>query len=109
MKNDYCELSQDQIHALPDRFKGFLLSPFQFNLRNGMVAVPEDTFKEMIDIIAECAAAVAAPMPAQAVTDEEIGGVWEELVSANTNDIVIAFARRLLSGSAKTDKTGEAG
>jgi len=55
MKNTYCALSQKQINALPERFKGFLLSPFQFNLRNGMVAVPEDTFKEMIDIITEYA------------------------------------------------------
>jgi hypothetical protein len=56
MKNDYCDLSQQQIRALPERFQGFLLSPFQFNLRDGVVAVPEDTFKEMIDIIAEYAA-----------------------------------------------------
>jgi hypothetical protein len=55
MKNDYCKLSQDQIRSLPSRFKGFLLSPFQFNLRGGMVSVPEDTFQEMIDIIAEYA------------------------------------------------------
>jgi hypothetical protein len=56
MKNDYCDLTHKQIRALPERFQGFLLSPFQWNLRNGMVAVPEDTFKEMIDIIAEYAA-----------------------------------------------------
>lgn len=60
MKNDYCKLSQDEIRALPKRFLGFLLSPFQFNLRGGMVAVPEDTFKEMIDIIAEYAQLAAA-------------------------------------------------
>jgi len=60
MKNDYCKLSQKEILALPERFLGFLLSPFQFNLRNGMVAVPEDTFQEMIDIIAEYATKVAA-------------------------------------------------
>jgi len=58
--NDYCKLSNAEIRALPERFLGFLLSPFQFNLRNGMVAVPEDTFSEMIDIIAEYAALVAA-------------------------------------------------
>lgn len=57
MKNDFCDLSQDEIHNLPDRFKGFLLSPFQFNKSNGFVMVPEDSFKEMIDIIGECAQA----------------------------------------------------
>lgn len=55
MKNSYCDLSHEQIRALPERFQGFLLSPFQFNVNFGMVAVPEDTFKEMIDIIAEFA------------------------------------------------------
>lgn len=55
MKNDYCDLPHRQIRALPARFQGLLLSPFQFNLRNGMVAVPEDTFKEMIDLITEYA------------------------------------------------------
>lgn len=56
MKNSYCALSNKEISALPKRFQGFLLSPFQFNLCDGMVAVPEDTFKEMIDIITEYAA-----------------------------------------------------
>jgi len=55
MKNDYCALTMEQIKSVPERFKGFLLSPFQFNLRNGYVLVPEDSFKEMIDIIAEYA------------------------------------------------------
>jgi hypothetical protein len=55
MKNDYCKLPEKQIHALPERFKGFLLSGFQHNLRNGFVMVPEDTFQEMIEIIAEYA------------------------------------------------------
>jgi len=55
MKNDYCDLPHKQIRTLPERFQGFLLSPFQFNVRKGMVAVPEDTFKEMIDIITEYA------------------------------------------------------
>lgn len=59
MKNEYCELPQKEIRALPPRFQGFLLSPFQWNLREGMVAVPEDTFKEMIDIITEYALQVA--------------------------------------------------
>lgn len=62
MKNNYCDLTRQQINAVPERFKGFFLSPFQFNLRGGMVAVPEDTFKKMIDIIAEYAVAtLAAP------------------------------------------------
>lgn len=55
MKNDYCSLSQEEINALPERFKGFLLSPFQHNLQRGYVQVPEDSFKEMIDLIAEYA------------------------------------------------------
>jgi hypothetical protein len=55
LKNNYCDLSHQQIRALPERFQGLLLSPFQFNLRDGMVAVPEDAFKEMIDLIAEYA------------------------------------------------------
>lgn len=55
MKNDYCNLSYDEIKSVPQRFKGFFLSPFQYNLRNGMVLVPDDTFKEMIALIAELA------------------------------------------------------
>lgn len=55
MKNEYCTLSQEQINRLPDRFKGYLLSPFQFNLHYEHVHVPEDTFREMIALIAEYA------------------------------------------------------
>jgi hypothetical protein len=55
MKNDFCDLPQEAIHELPERFKGFLLSPFQHNVKNGFVLVPADAFKEMIDIIAEYA------------------------------------------------------
>jgi hypothetical protein len=71
MKNSYCELSNKQILALPERFRGFLLSPFQFNLRNGMVTVPEDTFQDMIDVIAEYAALAqrAAPHAQGSVKD----------------------------------------
>lgn len=57
MKNKYCDLPQAEIHKLPERFKGFLLSGFQYNLKDGFILVPEDTFKEMIDIIAEYAVA----------------------------------------------------
>ena len=53
MKNNYCDLEQEEIHKLPEKYQGFLLSPFQFNVQNGMVAVPEDTFKKMIDVITE--------------------------------------------------------
>lgn len=60
MKNNYCELSQEAISTLPARFKGYLLSPFQHNLRGGYVQVPEDAFKEMIAIIAEYAVKEAA-------------------------------------------------
>jgi hypothetical protein len=63
MKNDYCKLTQEDIVALPDRFKGFLLSPFQHNLRNGCVLVPEDAFEEMIAIIAEYAVKEASAPP----------------------------------------------
>lgn len=55
MKNDYCNLAQEDIGRLPERFKGFLLSPFQHNLKDGYVLVPEDSFKEMIAVIAEYA------------------------------------------------------
>lgn len=55
MKNDYCSLTQEEIALLPDRFKGFLLSPFQHNLKGGYVLVPEDSFKDMIAVIAEYA------------------------------------------------------
>lgn len=60
MKNDFCDLPQRDIAALdvPDAVKGFLLSPFQFNRQNGYVLVPEDSFKEMIDIITEHAQAL---------------------------------------------------
>ncbi len=67
MKNDYCDLSYKEIEALPERFRGFLFSPFQHNLRNGFILVPEDAFKEMIDIIVECAkAAIPASNKEQA-------------------------------------------
>jgi hypothetical protein len=70
MKNDYCELTYEQIAALPERFKGFLFSPFQFNLSNGYVGVPEDTFKEMIDIITEYATREASAPTACAADDQ---------------------------------------
>lgn len=63
MKNNYCDLTREQIEAVPERFKGFFESPFQYNLRNEFVAVPEDTFREMIAIIAEYA--TRAPLPAE--------------------------------------------
>lgn len=62
MKNDFCELSQSEIHALqiPDEVKGFLLSPFQFSQQNGFVYVPIESFKEMIDLITAHAKALDA-------------------------------------------------
>lgn len=62
MKNDFCDLSQGEIHALqiPDEVKGFLLSPFQFSQQNGFVYVPIESFKEMIDLIAAHAKALDA-------------------------------------------------
>lgn len=51
MKNNYCRLTEDEVEELniPNDFKGFFLSPFQFNLENGFVKVPEDCFIEMIE------------------------------------------------------------
>jgi hypothetical protein len=61
MKNNFCDLQQEAIHKLPGRFKGFLLSPFHLQVHNGYVMVPDDCFKEMIDIIAEYAQIANAP------------------------------------------------
>lgn len=72
MKNSYCKLSNEQIKKLPERFLGFMLSPFQYNLRNEMVFVPEDTLQEMIDIIAEYALQVAAATPPSPSTAPEV-------------------------------------
>jgi hypothetical protein len=55
MKNDFCSLDEDVIYRLPRRYIGFLASPFQFNVRDGFVMVPADTFKELIGIIVETA------------------------------------------------------
>lgn len=73
MKNDYCILPQEEIHRLPGRFKGFLLSPFQHNLKNGYVFVPEGAFKEMTAIIAEYAS-VADRLELAAVPVPRVGG-----------------------------------
>ncbi|HXU93212.1 MAG TPA: hypothetical protein VFP33_06095 [Gallionella sp.] len=75
MKNNYCKLSNEEIRKLPERFLGFLLSPFQYNLRNEMVVIPEDTFQEMIDIIAEYAQLVAAndKAPTHSAADQADG------------------------------------
>ena len=43
----------NEIHALPEQYQGFLLS--RFYKERGFVFVPEDTFKEMIDIVAAVA------------------------------------------------------
>lgn len=53
MKNDFCDLPQEQIRALriPDDVAGYLLSPFQYSQENGYVWVPAESFKEMIDLI----------------------------------------------------------
>ena len=61
MKNDYCHLNEEEIHALPKRVRGFLLSPFQHNREAGYVMVPEDTFQEMINIIVEFAGKEVTP------------------------------------------------
>ncbi len=51
MKNNYCDLSEKEILKLPEDVHGLLLSPFHFNLKDGYILVPEDTFKNMIDAI----------------------------------------------------------
>ena len=50
MKNNYCPLPQDDINNLnvPSDLKGLLLSPFQHNLRDGFVIVPEDSFRDFV-------------------------------------------------------------
>lgn len=55
MKNEFCELSRREIDALlvPISVQGFLLSPFQFNVRDGFVLVPTEAFKDMIGLITE--------------------------------------------------------
>lgn len=58
MKNNFTSLSEKQIFDLPERYHKFLLSPFQdnrgiANLHKDMIAVPIDTFQEMIDILVE--------------------------------------------------------
>jgi hypothetical protein len=60
MKNDFCELSHQEIRVLKvtDNVSGFLLSPFQFNEQNGYILVPKEAFKEAIDIITAYAIAV---------------------------------------------------
>jgi len=72
MKNDYCDLSESEIHSLPapDAVKGILLSPFQHNRFGGFVHVPEETFKEMVDLITKQSSARAM----QAKTVLEVSG-----------------------------------
>lgn len=53
MKNIYCELQEKDIRKLPERFQGFLLSPFYSD--NKLVYVPENTFKDMVKLITEYA------------------------------------------------------
>jgi len=57
MKNDFCDLLQQDINSLeiPNDLKGFLLSPFQFGKGNGVIPVPVDAFKEMIDYLSQYA------------------------------------------------------
>lgn len=62
MKNAFCDLSEDEIAQVPNRYKGFLLTPFQFAQRFGFVMVSPDNFKALIDIVAEAAVA-ATPAP----------------------------------------------
>lgn len=70
MKNTYCRLSNADIRKLPERFHGFFMSPFQFNLRNGYILVPEDSFQEMIDLLTQ-AACKEADMPFELPVPDE--------------------------------------
>lgn len=95
MKNDYCELTQEQIHALPDRFKGFLLAPFQFNLQsNGYVSVPERTFREMIAVISEFAVQVGTVSTPPATSTPKAGA---EDMPTETDKKIADAARKLSS------------
>lgn len=62
MKNDFCDLPQQAIQALkvPDTVKGLLLSPFQWNEKNGYIMVPVDSFKDMTDAVTAHALALDA-------------------------------------------------
>ena len=50
MKNDFCDLPEQEIRNLPEKYQGYLLSYFARD--EHFVSVPKETFKEMIDIIA---------------------------------------------------------
>jgi len=54
--NPFCDLDEAAVLATPQKFHGLLLSNFVAE-KNGFVLVPADTFKDMIDIIAEAAVA----------------------------------------------------
>ena len=55
MKNAYCKLSEDEIRQLniPNNLKGLLWAPFEWNLKNGYIMVPEDAFQDFVDITTE--------------------------------------------------------
>jgi hypothetical protein len=76
MKNNYCRLSQEDIKKLPERFQGFFLSPFQYNLRNEFILVPEDSFQEMIDLLTDAACKEAnIPFQLPVKTDDGLATV----------------------------------
>jgi len=77
MKNDFCNLSNEEIHALKvtSYVSGLLLSPFQFNEQRGYILVPKEVFKEITDIITAYAQAVD-------------GGLVEEFVPAVLGETV---------------------
>ena len=62
MKNDFCDLPQDEIHKLkiPMEMRGLLLSPFQFNDDGKWVSVPRETFKQFVDVVAAHAIMISA-------------------------------------------------
>lgn len=84
MKNDYCDLSLEEIERLPAQVRGILMSPFQFTLDGGYLRVPEDTFKHMIDLItnfSEAAMTEGSARDAMALTQAPRR---EDLVTANS-------------------------
>jgi len=53
MKNNFCDLNEEEINKTNEKFHPFFMSPYHFNLRNGVVTVPEDSFKRMIYLLTE--------------------------------------------------------
>ncbi len=75
MKNPYCDINEGEIKKLPERFQPYLFSKFWAD--RGCVQVPEETFKEMVDLIIEYAHQDKALEDAKA-TLEDVADRMEE-------------------------------